>query len=230
MQRFRPLLWRNGRRRFDLRLVGFPRAQHNFQGPHKEYFQTPSQNPLPDTTPYAHPEPPVPPATDSPSIIPGRSLLSRAGRSLFWATFFGVSGLVAGTALITWEYLQPSFEPGSEEEADLYEEILETLDTSPLVEGLKEDEWIEETFYSGRLGGAAGVHLVKEKLTGTQGITIKTFKHASQKYTMMVVFLGFGIEGWPDVVSAVDDSREFVETYCAVGPWRNHYHTASGER
>lgn len=230
MQGFRPLLWRNGRRRLALRPVGFPRAQHNSQGPHKEYFQTPGQDPLPDTTPYAQSAPPVLPATDSPPINSGRSLFSRAARSLFWATFFGVSGLAAGTALITWEYLQKPFEPGSEEDADLYEEILETLDTSPLVEGLKENEWIEESFYSGRPGGAGGFHLVKEKLTGTQGITIRTFKHASEKYTMMVVFLGFGIEGWPDVVSAVDESREFVGTYCAVGPWRNHYHTASGER
>ena len=45
-----------------------------------------------------------------------------------------------------------------------------------------------------------GMYLAAENLVGTQGITMKTFKHPTQDFSMMIAFLGFGVEGWPDVI------------------------------
>ena len=115
---------------------------------------------------------------------------------------FSILGAVAGTTLITWEYLQPPFPPGSEEEQELYEDMLETLDTHPLVEQLRGENWIEENFYNmGPRGGSdTGMNLIREKLIGTQGLTIRLFRHPTHNYTVLVFFAGFGVEGWPDVI------------------------------
>jgi hypothetical protein len=122
-------------------------------------------------------------------------------RSFLWATIFGTLGVITGTGLITWTYLQPLPARGSEEDEELFEEIVETLETHPLVESLREENWAEDNWYTASHNGTEkGLHFVGEQLSGTQGITMKTFKHPSQDYTMMVFFLGFGIEGWPDVV------------------------------
>jgi hypothetical protein len=152
--------------------------------------------PAPDTSPYTQTHVPR-----NKKVSAGPSLLTRAFRSVFWATLFTTIGVTAGTALITWEYLQPPFEPGSEEDEGLYDEILETIETHPLTDSLRQANWIEDNYYAGRVNGPEkGLHLVAEKLSGTQGITMKTFKHPTQEITMMVFFLGFGVEGWPDVV------------------------------
>ncbi|KAL6242593.1 hypothetical protein RBB50_010239 [Rhinocladiella similis] len=152
--------------------------------------------PAPDTTPYT--------GAYTPQIVKtptGPSLFWRFARSVFWADLFFTIGAIAGTALISWEYLQPPFESGSEEDQELCEEIQETLEVHPLVEGLREQNWTEENFYPSRSNGAVrGEHLVGEKLTGTRGVTMKVFKHPSQPITMMVFFLGFGVEGWPDTI------------------------------
>jgi hypothetical protein len=199
MQAVRPALRRHARALLGRHSFFYARAQHGFNGPHKEYFQNPSQLPTPDPTPYTQPT--IPSQINTPRA--GPPLIIRAARSFFWATLFSTLGLIGGTALITWEYLQPPFESGSEEDQELFEEILETLEIHPLVETLREDCWIEDNWYSGKYNGAdKGLHLVAEQLSGTQGITMKTFRHPSQDYTMMVFFLGFGIEGWPDVVGA----------------------------
>lgn len=174
------------------------RAQHDGHGPHKEYFQRPGQTPLPDAVSYI---PPQPAPIIRNSSGPGRAV--RAARSLLWATLFSTLGVVVGTAFITWEYMQPPFEPGSPEDQEVLEEILDTLDTHPLVESLREEKWIEDNFYGARVvGGGRGLHLVGERLTGPQGITAKAFRHPSLEFTMLVFFLGFGIEGWPDVVGS----------------------------
>lgn len=173
------------------------RFQHGYNGPHKEYFQTPGQSPLPDTTPY---DPKIPIETVAARTGPSRT--SRILRSLFWAQLFAVIGGVLGTTLITWEYLQPPFEPGSPEEQELYAEIVETLDTHPLVDQLRSQNWIEEDFYTSRQhsGSNTGMSLVSEKLTGIQGLSIKAFRHPTSNYSMLVFFAGFGVEGWPDVI------------------------------
>lgn len=167
--------------------------------------------PAPDTTPYTQPYVPT-----INKVYTGPSILVRATRSVFWAVLFSTLGVSAGTALITWEYLQPPFEPGSEEDEELFEEILEALETHPLVDSLREANWVEEAYYTARINGAdhRGLHLVSENLSGTRGITMKTFKHPTENYTMMVFFLGFGMEGWPDVVR---DAQQSVVSCGEVG-------------
>ncbi|KIW57305.1 hypothetical protein PV05_05874 [Exophiala xenobiotica] len=199
MHALRPALWRQAQRA-TRRSPWLRRTQHDHHGPHKEYFQTPGQMPAPDTTPYTAPYTPrVVKPSSGPST--GASLFWRFARSVFWADLFFTLGALAGTALISWEYMQPPFEPGSEEDQELLEEIQETIEAHPVVEGLRQDNWTEENYYAGRMNGAVrGQHLIGEKLTGTRGITMKVFKHPSQPITMMVFFLGFGIEGWPDTV------------------------------
>lgn len=196
MQALRPVLRRH-LAAFVRRPPPILRFQHSNYGPHKEYFQTPGQSPLPDTTPY---DPKVPIQTVVNKSGPSRT--TRALRSVFWAFLFTWLGVAAGTTLITWEYLQPPFEPGSQEEQELYAEIVETLDTHPLVDQLRNENWIEENFYTSRQHGGfdTGMNLVHEKLTGTQGLTIRAFRHPNFNYTILVFFAGFGVEGWPDVV------------------------------
>ena len=73
----------------------------------------------------------------------------------------------------------------------MFEEIVDTLENHPLVESLREEQWVEDNFYSGRLIGAGnGLHLVSERLSGTQGITMKTFRHPSQRIHNLGVFPG----------------------------------------
>ena len=163
--------------------------------------------PAPDTTPYTPDQPYVPKtqAVPTPPGPTGRPLFMRFARSVFWALLFSSLGVAAGTGLITWEYLQPQFELGSEMEQELLDEIMDAVQLHPLVDSLLQANWIEDNYYAGHPSpasglGTKGMHLVAEKLQGTQGITMKTFKHPTKEFTMMVAFLGFGVEGWPDVV------------------------------
>jgi len=84
-------------------------------------------------------------------------------------------------------------------------EIMDAVELHPLVDSLRQANWIEDNYYATQPShadslGTKGMHLVAEKLQGTQGITMRTFKHPTQEFTMMVAFLGFGVEGWPDVI------------------------------
>ena len=165
--------------------------------------------PVADTTPFPpnQRQPYIPPVQANPSTTGagGYSLFLRFTRSVTYALLFGLIGTLAGTGLITWEYLQPPFEKKSEEEADLLDEIMDAVELHPLVDSLRQANWIEGDYYAAHpsradLLGTKGMHLVAEKLVGTQGITMRTFKHPTQEFTMMVAFLGFGVEGWPDVI------------------------------
>lgn len=56
--------------------------------------------------------------------------------------------MVAGTAAITYEYLQPLFEVGSDEELEELEGIKEIMSTHPLLDALGHDEnWKEQAIY-----------------------------------------------------------------------------------
>jgi hypothetical protein len=114
------------------------RFQHG--GPHKEYFQNPSQFPaasIPQYTPPPQPNFPTQP-----------SILRRLTRSAFWGVSFGLLGLLAGTAAITYEYLQPLFDVGSEEELEELEGIKEVMSIHPLLDALGQDEnWKEQAMY-----------------------------------------------------------------------------------
>lgn len=167
-------LWRVPTR--TLRLL---RTQHNYP-PHKEYFQNPGQRPLPDYTP--------PVASFAPAGFASEpSRLRRLLRSTLWTVLFGALGVVTGTGVITWEYLQPLFEPGSTEDNEMMQDVLDMLDSHPLVETLREDKWIEEQFYVQRPEHeiAKGLELVKENLVGTRGISIVS-THATRRESQEV--------------------------------------------
>lgn len=118
----------------------FQRLQHS--GPHKEYFQNPGQFPAAATPLY------TPPPQPSFSTQPSR--LRRLIRSTFWGVSFGLLGVLASTAAITYKYLQPPFEVGSEEELEELEEIKEIMSIHPLLDALSQDEnWKEQAMYMG---------------------------------------------------------------------------------
>lgn len=203
MQALRPVL----RRRLPvLRQRPAIRYQQNY-GPHKEYFQTPGQAPVSDTTPY---DPKVPIQTQIAHHGPTRK--ARFARSLLWASLFSVLGAAGGAALITWEYLQPPFEPGSEEEQELQSEIDELLATHPILDEMRSDGWVEDNFYDQkRQSWDSGSNMVHHTLTGTQGLTIKAFRHQTTFLTMLIFFPGFGVEGWPDVMHGGVTTSMFLE-------------------
>ncbi len=82
--------------------------------------------------------------------------------------------------------------------------MMETLDTHPLVDQLRSENWIEESFYNTYItrppAEHTGMELLREKLLGTQGLIIRWFRHPTLNYTILVFFAGFGVEGWPDVI------------------------------
>lgn len=170
---FRRQLWRTLHR---------PLLRYQHDLPHKEYFQNPGQTPLPDATPYA-----PPPAFPSPP-----SYFRRGLRSVTWATLFGTLGFAGGVGLLTWDYLQPPFELGSEEDQEMLEEIEAMMDNHPLIQGLREEGWTEKTYqHSNRL---------LQTLSGTQGMTMKGFQMSSTGYTILCFYTGNGLEGWPDII------------------------------
>lgn len=121
-----------------LLLPQLARFQHG--GPHKEYFQNPSQFPAEAVPPYRPPSQPTFPKEPS--------ILRRVTRSTFWGISFGLLGVLAGAAAITYEYLQPLFEVGSEEELEELEGIKEIMSLHPLLNALGEDEnWKEQAMY-----------------------------------------------------------------------------------
>lgn len=183
------------------------RLQHGNHGPHKEYFQDPSQFP---TNAYevripppnqraraAQQQPLLEPSSSGLPPPPKRvSLLRRLLRS---ALIVGISitlGGVVGTAVITWDYLQPPFERGSEQEQDLIEEIDEMLETCTLVQDLKAAGFQEDTTQF-----SSSQHMVTGTLNDVQGFKRRFFRHPTfTSVSVMVFFAGFGIEGWPDTV------------------------------
>lgn len=172
--------------------------QHIDHGPHKEYFQTPGQAPLPDITPYRPGEQIQTTATtNEPSRV------SRALRSIGWIFLFNFIGVTAGMALISWQYMQPPYEAGSPEEQEMLEDIEELMNTNPVAEDLRQQGWIEEDFYvrRSRSDSGTGMNLVHGKLRGSsQALSIKTFKNPSTQYTFVLFFVGFGMDGFPDVM------------------------------
>jgi hypothetical protein len=159
----------------------FLRYQHDL--PHKEYFQNPGQTPLPDATPYAAP----------PAFPSSPSYFRRAFRSIAWATLFGTLGVASGISLLTWDYLQPPFEPGSEEDQEMAEEIEEMMDSHPLVQGLREGGWEEKKYKPAQ-------NRFLQTLSGTLGLVLRGFRMPTTGYTILVFYTGSGIEGWPDVI------------------------------
>lgn len=181
------------------------RWQHGNHGPHKEYFQHPSQYPidgLPISQPHASqptlniPTPPLPPPPQAqqPSLI--RQTIQA---TLLTILFFAV-GFSVGTGVITWEYLQPPYEPGSEEDLELIEDIKDLVETHPMIASLQEQGWVEDKITP---TAGKGRHLVSDALSGVQGISlVKHFRPPSGPFSMTVFFAGFGIERQPELVHA----------------------------
>jgi Zn-dependent M28 family amino/carboxypeptidase len=121
--------------------IFLPRLRRYQHGePHKEYFQKPSQFPAAPVPQYTPPPQPTFPTQSS--------FLRRLTRSTFWAVSYGVLGVTAGTAAITYEYLQPLFEVGTEEELEELEGIKEIMSSHPLLDSLGQDEnWKEQAMY-----------------------------------------------------------------------------------
>lgn len=211
LQLVRPTLRRPPRLKVKLSQPVLPlRLQHGNHGPHKEYFQDPSQFPShayqvrippPDQRIRAaqHQTSPEPHGSAVPPSSPKRiSLIRRFLRS---ALIVGVSvtlGGLVGTAVITWDYLQPPFERGSEQEQELIEEIEEMLESCTLVQDLQaagfQEDKSQEPFNSSH-------HLVTGTLNDVQGFKRRFFRHPKHtSVSVMVFFAGFGIEGWPDTV------------------------------
>lgn len=196
MLNLRPLL-RQIRRPSNQTLHVRARLQHGSSGPHKEYFQTPAQAQRLVRDFGYRPEHVQQALQASQSEQPSLFRRFLRGTSLF--TAFLLVGWFAGQALITWEYYQPHYEVGSEEDQEFLEEINETLLASPLVHSLIEDGWLpsDELRYEVEEGGR---HLLHDTLSGVKGVTMRYFRHPTEKAAVIACFMGFGIEGWPDVV------------------------------
>lgn len=100
---------------------------------------------------------------------------------------------MSGVSLLTWDYLQPPFEPGSEEDQEMLEEIEEMMDSHPLVQGLREGGWTEKMYKPSQTR-------LLQTLSGTQGLTLRGFRKPENGYTILVFYTGSGLEGWPDVI------------------------------
>ena len=150
------------------------RLQHG--GPHKEYFQNPSQFPT-----VAAPQYFVPPQPEFPAEP---SLLRRLVRAVLWAGVFGAAGAAAGTSAITWEYLQPPFEVGSEEDLEMFEDIADMVDAHPLLTFLSQTPgWSDQAMHFGdlELQKDRDLHLLSRKtLKGCNGISMVGFLQIMQ--------------------------------------------------
>jgi hypothetical protein len=164
-------------------LPRFRRFQHG--GPHKEYFQNPSQFPAASVPQYTPPPQPTFPAQPS--------TLRRLGRSAFWAVSFGLLGVIAGTAAITYEYLQPLFEVGTEEELEELEGIKEIMSSHPLLGALgQEENWKEQAMYmeDRDWDQEKDFHFLSRKtLKGANGISMVCSHVATQVKILVLTFL-----------------------------------------
>lgn len=222
----RQYLWRPPRLRLQtLRPRGRLRLQHNNHGPHKEYFQHPSQYPsnvqitpnTPDTPNPALPFVPQSALAQAATQVNQPGPLRRAIRNVSLILVFSLLGYATGAAVVTWEYIQPAYERGSEEYIELQEEIDEILEDAPICEHLRKDNWIEGPILRASAPGNAAPrrdqHLVNDTLSGVQGFTMKHFRHPSAELSMLVFFSGFGIDGWPDTVHGGALSTIMVEAH-----------------
>lgn len=182
------------------------RLQHGSHGPHKEYFQHPSQyptslQPAPNTPSSYVPQSTIAQAT---AQADGPSPIRRGIRNACLILVFSLLGYATGAAVITWEYVQPPYERGSEEYTELQEEIDEILEEAPICEHLRETKWVEGPIVRasapGNIVPRGDQHLVNDTLSGAQGFTTKHFRHPKLQISMLVFFSGFGIDGWPDTV------------------------------
>jgi hypothetical protein len=86
---------------------------------------------------------------------------------------FLLVGFGTGSSLITWAYMQGTFEAGTEEEDEMLEEITNMMNEYPALEALLDDpEWEELPTAPRMVSGDAGKGwtFVTGTLTGSKGI------------------------------------------------------------
>jgi hypothetical protein len=168
--------------------------------------------PVPDTSPYDPREP-----VQTVPVEKKRSWFKSALGSANLALSFFILGSIAGGVFVAWEYIQPAPEPGSEEEELMQEEIDLIIDNHQLVVDLREQGWIEKD-----LPLRPGFDTFIGKIYGTsQGLHIKVFTNPANHFTIMTVFVGFGLDGWPDVTHGGITATLFQEA--AYQHLRNHH-------
>lgn len=200
------------------------RPQHDNYGPHKEYFQHPSQFP---SHAYQLKVPPPEerartsqqqqrfqtPPHDARAKKP--PFIRRLIRSTLVISLSLALGWAAGTAVITWDYIQPPFEPGSEEAEELIEDVATILETCSLVQDLRECGFQEEQIHR---PSTTGQNFVTDTLNDVQGFKTKFFRHPEHTgLSILVFFAGFGIEGFPDYVhngAITTIMTEAVQQHC----------------
>jgi hypothetical protein len=156
------------------------RRQYGY--PHKEYFQDPDNFPPTSSGNGRSPLPPPPHRgryTAAPTPAPnfatprGSSLLARIRSASIIGIVSLLLGLAAGNGLVSWGYLYPPFEPGSEEENAMMDQITEMMNESALLNSLQNDPAWEEWPNSSHMvsgDGGKGLHFVTGSLDGSKGI------------------------------------------------------------
>ena len=141
------------------------RLQHGI--PHKEYFQNPSQMPMAETVAQREQH------ASASALTHTRPLFRRIWTTAVLATLSLLFGFGAGTSLVTWAYLQGTFEAGTEEESEMMDEITELMNEYPVMDELLNDpEWEELPVTPRMVSGESGkgLNFVTGTLVGSKGI------------------------------------------------------------
>lgn len=141
------------------------RLQHGI--PHKEYFQNPSQMPLPENVAQTGQD------SSASALAHTRTLFRRILTTTGLATLSLLFGLGGGTSLITWAYMQGTFEAGTEEENEMMDEITELMNEYAAMDELLNDpEWEELPVTPRMVSGESGkgLNFVTGTLVGSKGI------------------------------------------------------------
>jgi acyl-coenzyme A thioesterase PaaI-like protein len=166
------------------------------------------------TTPSLHDRPPflpsqlravgpAPPVYFSKPPAPPLSRGRRIRRILFTATFLFL-GTTLGS-LIRRALIEPPLPPapGTEEDAEEIALLREEANNLEIVQLYSNDpDWISWEAYSSLPKHQRDHHLCATTLAGVRGLGAyqRVFQHKVSGETMVVVYLGEGITGWPGVV------------------------------
>lgn len=204
--------------------------QSKYHGPHKEYFQDPAHFPTAAEiarTPIRQPTvaltaEQITAQPTRPTFGPSRIVRFLRGTSL--SIVFLSLGVLIGTSVVTWDYIQPPFPPGSEEEQDLMDDISHVVGSHPLINDLTQRGWRLDGARVARRAdeedtAAGDQHFLYETLGPTHGVASAIFRHPTEHCTLFAFFPCFGVEGWPDVVHGGMLSTvliEALEQHCVV--------------
>ncbi|KAL9108888.1 MAG: hypothetical protein Q9227_006419 [Pyrenula ochraceoflavens] len=195
------------------------RSQHGYSGPHKEYFQDPSQTPSRE---HVLKQPSPLPGTNSStqSFRPeaSRSAPSRPVQvwlldSALWLGLSAFAGVVTGSLILGYTYVHwdGPFERGTEEDRASVEYIEDSFDEHPFIQQLRDSPLFAEVVVNDMPGNRE--HFLSGTLSGSRGISFKIFMHLKQRAMVWFIVFGSGTEGWPDVVHGGTLCTVFNEAY-----------------